>query len=273
MDRFVRRFCIMQDGDLFSLFSIEENRDGTVAIYTATEDHHEGFSEGFGVEKLFREIGSASQRKFSVHPSIGRDGISITHQVILGKQKFRSKLLVASDLENLVARVCTYLCPLMNERSAVNLISNKAELIEIARFSKDDKTGIVYSIIVTGKSCRPIDIPGFHMTGFKIGHFNFGIYVCYLNFPAADVSVMNTQMTFSPQIDGKPVGTVNMTKSPNEELRFLPDLIRDSSLRAARRAIDIYEKRFPALSGIGEVPLYFHPTLQSLRKGRAIRGF
>lgn len=273
MDRFVRRFCIKQDGNLFSLFSIEENRDGTVAIYTATEDNHEGFSEGFGAEKLFREVGSASQRKFSVHPSIGRDGITITHQVILGKQKFRSKLLVASDLENLVARVCTYFCPLMNDKSAVKSAYNKDDLIEIARFSKGDKTSIVYSIVVTGRSCRPIDIPGFQMTGFTIGHFNFGIYVSYLNLPAADVSVMNTQMTFSPQIDGKPIGTFNMIKSPNEEIRFLPDSIRSSSFRVAERAIDIYLKRFPTLSWIGETPLYFHPTLQALRNGRAIRGF
>lgn len=273
MDEGVNRFCVKQDGDLFSLFWMQENRDGTVAIYTATEDSHEGFSEGFGKKKLFREAGSASQRKFSVHPSIGRDGITITSQVILNNKKIRSKLLVDSDLPNLVSRIFTYLCPIMNERSAIDLKSKRGNMIEIANFSRNDKTAVIFSIVVTGKACRPVDIPGFHLTNFEISHFNFGIYVCYLNFPATDLGVMNTQMTFSPQVDNLPMGNVNMIKSPNEKLQFLPDFVRDSALRVAEHAIDINAERFPVLSGMRDIPIYFHPNLQDLRNGRAIRGF
>ena len=267
------RFCLRQNGDLFSLFSVEENSDGTLAIYTTTEDSHEGFSEGFGTRKMFRETGSASQRKFSVHPSIGRDGITITHQIALNKEKFRSKLLVDSDLSNLIARVCTYLCPIMNERSLVNLKTKKGNLIEVANISLDDKTSIIYSIVVTGKACPAVAIPGFHRMEFEFEHFNFNVYICYLNLPAADIGIMNTQMTFSPQIDGNPTGDTNMIKSPNEEFRFLPDLVRQSALRVANRAIDIYVERFPILASMKEIPLYFHPSLDALRKGRALRGF
>lgn len=267
------RFCLRQNGDLFSLFSVKENSDGTLAVYTSTEDSHEGFSEGFETKKLFRETGSASQRKFSVHPSIGRDGITITCQVVLNSEKFRSKLLVDSDLPNLIARVCTYLCPIMNERSLVDLKTRKGTLVEIANLSRDDKTSIIYSIVVTGKFCPPTAIPGFCRTEFEFEYFNLNIYLSYLNFPAADVSVMNSQMTFSPQIDSKPTGSMNMIKSPNEELRFLPDLVRQSAFRVANRAIDIYVRRYPLLASIKDIPLYFHPSLDALRKGRAARGF
>ena len=272
-EKTTHRFCVNQDGVLFSLFSLEENSDGTVAIYTTTEDSHEGFSDGSKTEKVFRETGSASQRKFSVHPSIGRDCITITHQVKLNKEHFRSKLLVDADLENLVARVCTYLCPIMNERSNVDLKLKKGNIIEIANFSINDKTAIIYSIVVTGKNSLPINISGFHLINFEISYFNFNIYVSYLNFPAADIGVMNTQMTFSPQIDGKSTGSVNMIKSPNEELRFLPDMVRESGLRVVNHATDIYVKRYPVLAYIKEIPLYFHPSLDSLRRGRSVRGF
>ncbi|MET3712334.1 hypothetical protein ABIC65_003046 [Sphingomonas trueperi] len=161
----------------------------------------------------------------------------------------------------------------MNERSLVEIKNKKGNLVEIASLSRDYKASIIYSIVVTGKFCPPTAISGFHRTEIEFEYFNLNVYLSYLNFPAADVSIMNSQMTFSPQIDGKPIGRVNLIKSPNEESRFLPDLVRQSALRVANRAIDIYVRRYPVLASMKDIPLYFHPSLDALRKGRAVRGF
>lgn len=101
--KFVKyRYCFSQNGNLYQAFSTQLTNDSSIIISIRADDRFNGLAAVTG-ESLIKFGVSAAEDRITVHPSVGRAGVSITHNTRVAGRHITAKLLVDATVETLIS--------------------------------------------------------------------------------------------------------------------------------------------------------------------------
>ncbi|WP_150126985.1 hypothetical protein [Sphingomonas panacis] len=268
----VARFCIRQDGTLFEIFAMRETSDDTVIISMTPEDNFEGWTNTIGGDPIFMEVGKEDESRFSLHPSIGRTGLSFTTNQRINGKKFTGKLLLDATVDDFATYLYSCVCPIMNVSGKI-VDEDDISIKEIGAMQSSDFTSLVYSISVTSKNYDLPNSPSLTFFLHETKYFKIWISVSYLNVSFGLFGGGMTVQTFSPQVDKIPLGDINMKMSRTLKPEEIPETVIDFSQRLSAHLAIKYAEAHPEAAGILSIPLWFHPTIDDLHLGRRERGY
>jgi hypothetical protein len=263
------RFCVLQNAERFELFRVQMTGDGSVIIIVQPEDSFDGLAQGVATPFLLTGAGRPDEVRFTIHPSLGRDGLSITSNTRSNGRKITSKLLLDATVETLFALITTKFFPTMTERSKVS--GQNSGIIDAARLSDADSTSVICSIVITACGVDSGKVPGYALTYTEIGCFRINVYTTYVNFAGKHLACDYTPATFSPQVDRAPLGHVNLGKTPNGRKDKLSSELLHSANVVSAVILNTIVTEHPEHREVLQMRFYFHPSAADLRLGRMER--
>lgn len=86
------RFLVQEDGLFYELFTLKRvMKDGTAFVQVRPDDNFDGLSEKPLEPAKLGGVGKAAEFRFSLHPSIGNDGLTACYR----NQKANPRLICA----------------------------------------------------------------------------------------------------------------------------------------------------------------------------------
>lgn len=223
-------------GVVYELFTMRwMESDQSVLISLRPEDNHDGLSEGLLRPPILDASSSIKEFRFTLHPSVGKSGLSISKNLNVEQGKVTSKLLVDANKDNIQSYVFTKFVPMPGDGHAP-IIMPSQDVILVAKPSL--MNSIIYSFVCTYSGCTLPDIIQHDHYEIDAKEFTVHLYVTYSNVPPIPYGVVLSRGTFSPQLNHVPLGEINKGITANQEFY---DIQRDVLAGAEQVSVQTIE--------------------------------
>jgi hypothetical protein len=261
------RFLVREDGLFHELFTLQRlMKDGTVSVLIRPDDNFGGLSDApFGPPRL-GGAGVLAEFRFSLHPSIGKDGLSVTTNVRHDGRKITGKLLVDADVSTLRRY---FFGKLVHRSSGGGMMAPSAHDVVLGGYDQADATSLIYLLVATARGLEVGPVGGFRYSTHDIGLFTVHIYTCYTSIQTSN-SVAETPLSFSPQLNQEKLGDRHHGKLPNETVEDVRTELLNAITTIGHRSLDRHIKEHPGLEFLRNVPLWFYPSVEDLAIARQL---
>lgn len=263
----VYRYCFSQNGRVYQAFSARLTSDDSIIISIRSDDRFNGLMAATG-DALARFHVAADEDRISVHPSIGRTGVSITHNTRVAGKHVTAKLLVDATADTLIAVPLTKVQGCVGKHTAPVDDNAEGQRIILGSFTDADYTQLVYSIVILPLNTPAPELDGFSRVDRNIGIFRLSVYYCFPTVPTMGHCAGASPVTFSPQIDKVPIRESISKLTANTNVGEIDGQVFALTNQAMNAAISSLVSEQPAMIKFAQIPMIFCDSVPALRKLR-----
>lgn len=257
------RFTYMYEGQRYEIFSVCEDGEGGLSIYTKTDQRI--------IDSDNNEEEGVKENRFSVHASSNSSGTLIKQSVVyeIGK-KVTLAQFIHSSKETLVAPVYAK-CYAKPHSHQLCRPKGKDEVIACGEFSLTDMTTLVVAVFVTKKDQSLPDFKDYTMFEKSFSNYRVWLYMSFLNIGALNDSSSISLGTSPMQIDGEVVDPFTPTPKASIDVAHLEGAILNMKELCAMNLIMSLINRGKLPPQFASMPLWFYSTPETLSLGRKER--
>jgi hypothetical protein len=213
-------------------------------------------------------VGRVSEDRYSIHPSIGKDAISIKHTERIEGQRITAKLMIDATVENVVAVPFTKAQGCMSPASPILSEDRKGTRVILDSMNDRDITQVIYTVVVCPAGSFPPELNGFSRVYRNIGSFCLNVYFCFPTQPTLGFCAKVSRYTFPIQIDNVPFGSNVPQPAANLKLSEVDAIVEFQTNQAMHAALNDLVANQPDMRKIYDIRLVYFDTVINLRKYR-----